>query len=72
MTGSLGAPEEQRQETFLSCPLRTVGGTLPKHTVPAISCAHEFVPALRIARQRSIDPQILHVFVRVESPVPDC
>eukprot|EP00964_Phaeocystis_antarctica_P041960 scaffold24026_cov39-Phaeocystis_antarctica.AAC.2 len=48
-----------------------IGGTLPKHTVPAISCAHEFVPALRIARQRSIDPQILHVFVRVPSPTAD-
>ena len=66
----MAAPEEKRQETFLSCPLRTVGGTLPKHTIPAIPFAHEVVPALRIARQRPTDPQILHVFVRVESPVP--
>eukprot|EP00964_Phaeocystis_antarctica_P100495 scaffold66111_cov47-Phaeocystis_antarctica.AAC.1 len=43
---TLAAPsamQEQRQETFQSCPLRTVGGTLPKHTASAISCAHEFV-----------------------------
>ena len=73
MTGAAGrAPEEQRQETFLSCPLRTVGGTLPEHTVPAVPCAHEVVPALRIARQRPTDPQILHVCVRVIAIAPDC
>ena len=61
-------------ETFPSGPLRTVGGTLPEPTVPAIPCAHEHahevVPTRRIARQGPTDPKIMHVFVRVESPVP--
>ena len=71
-TIAAGRSEEKSQGTFLRWPLRTVGGTLPKHITPATLCAHEAVPALRIARQRPIDPQILHVCVRVIAIAHDC
>ena len=71
-TIAAGRSEEKSQGTFLSWPLRMVGGTLPKHITPTTLCAHEAVPALRIARQRPIDLQICARVVRVDSPAPDC